>query len=273
MQVVLLGTGYPLPDPNRAGPATLIKAGGSNLLFDCGRGVLMRLAGAGVGPVQVHGVFLTHLHSDHMTDFNDLVTMSWAMNLSPHRLHVFGPAGTRKMVDDTIHLMAPDTAWRIEHHEDLTWEPDVLVTELADGDSIEHAGVRVSVAETHHPPVKPTIGFRVEQEGRSVVIGGDSLPCDGLDRLCAGADVYVQTVLRRQLIENIPAPRLREILNYHSSTEDAADTAARGGVSKLVFTHMMPTPAPGTEQDWINDTKGRFDGDVLLGSDLDVIDV
>jgi RimK family alpha-L-glutamate ligase len=48
IDVTLLGTGCPLPDPNRAGPATLVRAGGRAFLFDAGRGVLMRLAAAGV---------------------------------------------------------------------------------------------------------------------------------------------------------------------------------------------------------------------------------
>jgi ribonuclease Z len=129
-------------------------------------------------------------------------------------------------------------------------------------------GVRVTAAPTLHLPVKDTVGFRIAHEGRSVVIAGDSVPCAGLDELCAGADVYVQTVLRRPLIEAIPAERLREILDYHSSTEDAAKTAARAGVKTLVFTHMMPNVMPGTEQDWINDAKPHFDGDVILGTDL-----
>ena len=51
MDVTLLGTGSPLPNPDRAGPATLVKAGDATLLFDCGRGVIMRLAAAGVFPV------------------------------------------------------------------------------------------------------------------------------------------------------------------------------------------------------------------------------
>jgi ribonuclease Z len=188
---------------------------------------------------------------------------------------VVGPTGTKAFCDDTIRMLRPDIGWRIEHHDDLTWEPDLRVTEvsaqLSDGVVFDENGVRVIAGPTHHPPVSPTIGFRVEHEGRSAVIAGDTLPCEGLDALCAGADVYVQTVLRRPLIEAVPSARLQEILGYHSSTEDAAKTAARAGVKTLVYTHMMPTPEPGTEQDWINDAKPHFDGEVVLGNDLKVI--
>lgn len=273
MDVVLLGTGFPLPDPHRAGPSTLVRAGGMDLLFDAGRGVLMRLAAAGSGPVQLHASFLTHLHSDHVTDFNDVLTMRWAMALIPHPLKVIGPPGTKTFCDATIEMLEPDIGWRLEHHADLTWRPELDIREIDDGVAYEHEGLRVTCAPTHHPPVEPTIGFRIEYGGKSVVIGGDSLPCEGLDRLCDGADVYVQTVLRRSLIEQVPAQRLREILDYHSSTIDAAQTAARAGVKTLVFTHMMPTPMRGAEQEWIDEATPHFDGEIVLGTDLQVISV
>lgn len=271
MDVVLLGTGYPIPGPDRAGPATLVRAAGMHLLFDAGRGLLMRLRGASSGPAQIHVLFLTHLHSDHTTDFNDIVTMRWAMSPVPNPLRVIGPPGTSEFCDATLRMLRRDTAWRIEHHADLDWEPSFEIVELTEGVAFDEGGVRVVAEPTLHPPVDPTIGFRVEHNGSSVVIAGDTLPCPGLDALCAGADVYVQTVLRQPLIEAVPSPRLREILNYHSSTTDAAQTAARAGVRTLVFTHMMPTPEPGTEQDWISDAKEHFDGEVLVANDLDVV--
>jgi len=264
VDVVLLGTGYPFPAPDRAGPATLVRAGGLELLFDAGRAVLMRLSALFVGAARLDTVFLTHLHSDHTTDFNDIVTSAWALTIEPKPLRVVGPPGTADFCNETLQMLHRDVQWRIEHHAHLHTPPEFDVTEVEQGLAFEHDGVRVVAKPTEHPPVKPTIGFRVEHEGRSVVIGGDSIPCEGLDRLCAGADMYVQTVLRVPLI----GPGLREILTYHSSTEDAAQTAARAGVKTLVYTHMMPAPKPGTEQDWINDAKPHFDGEVILGSDL-----
>jgi ribonuclease Z len=161
-------------------------------------------------------------------------------------------------------MLHRDIAWRIDHHAHLSDPPEFDITEVEQGVAFERDGVRVLAEPTEHPPVSPTIGFRIEHEGKSVVIGGDSIPCGGLDRLCAGADMYVQTVLRTPLIRS----GLKEILSYHSSTEDAARTAAGAGVKTLVYTHMMPAPQAGAEQDWINDAKPYFDGEVILGTDL-----
>jgi ribonuclease Z len=274
IEVVLLGTGCPLPDPNRAGPATLVRAGGHALLFDTGRGVLMRTAGAGVPtPAFLSRVFLTHLHSDHITDFNDVVTMRWTMSPQPNPLPVYGPAGTAAFVERTLDMLRDDIGWRRAHHGDLQWEPECQVTEVLDGVAWEADGVRVVAAPTEHRPVHPTVGYRVECGGKAVVIAGDTLPCEGLDRLCAGADVYVQTVIRTDLVEAIPSPRLHDIRDYHSSCEDAGRTAAKAGVGKLVLTHPVPPPAPGTEAEWEALASAYFGGDVVLAHDLMTVTV
>ncbi len=60
--VTLLGTGSPIPDPRRHGPATLLQVGGRPLLFDAGRGVVLQLLRAGVSLAEVDTVFITHHH-------------------------------------------------------------------------------------------------------------------------------------------------------------------------------------------------------------------
>jgi ribonuclease Z len=273
MDVITLGTGSPLPDPNRAGPATLVRAGGRDLLFDCGRGVLMRMAAVLSGAGTVARVLLTHLHSDHTTDFNDLVTSRWALSPVPNPLPVIGPEGTEAYVGRVLAMLSDDIGYRLAHHDDLTEGPQVTVDEVRDGVVFDEGDVRIIAAPTDHRPVHPTVGYRVEADGAAVVIAGDTVPCEGLDRLCAGADVYVQTVVRPSLIEQIPFPRLQDVLDYHSSIAQAAETAARAGVSTLVLTHPVPPPQPGTEDEWIAEAAAVFDGEVVLAVDLTTVAV
>ena len=140
MQITLLGTGNPIPDPNRAGPSTLVRAGSTNLLFDAGRGVLQRLLAAGVLPGFLHAVFLTHLHSDHLTDLNDVVTTRWAMSPVPVETLVIGPPRTQEVVDGMMAMLGPDIEYRLAHHDDLTWRPQVRVVEQLDGVVFEQIG-------------------------------------------------------------------------------------------------------------------------------------
>jgi ribonuclease Z len=273
LDIVLLGTGSPLPDPERAGPSNLVRAGGLQLLVDCGRGVLMRLAALGIAPPALDAVFLTHLHSDHVTDFNDVVTTRWVMSFADAPLSVVGPPGTAAFVDRTIEMLRDDIRYRVAHHEDLNWEPRCDVTELEEGTAFETNDVRVIAAPTDHRPVAPTVGYRFQHDGAAVVLAGDTVPCEGLDRLCAGADVYVQTVLQRSIIENVPMQRFRDILDYHSSTDDALRTASRAGVRTLVYTHCVPPVAPGGEGALLDEARDHFAGEVLIPRDLDVVPV
>jgi ribonuclease Z len=276
MQIVTLGTGSPLPDPDRAGPATLVRTAGLNLLFDCGRGVLMRAAAMGVGPGALSVVFLTHLHSDHVTDLNDVITMQWAMSFAPTPLRIIGPVGTADFVDRTLAMLREDISYRIAHHDDLHWQPMVEVTEVTDGVVFEQDGVRVIAQPTDHRPVHPTVGYRVEADERVAVIAGDTNPCEGLDLLCVDADLYLQTTIRRAGVEAIPLPRLLDILDYHSSIEEAAETATRNHVRMLVMTHPVPAPPAGSEAEaeWVSDAMAAgFTGEVALARDLQVFEV
>ncbi|MEZ5298866.1 MAG: ribonuclease Z [Ilumatobacteraceae bacterium] len=271
--ITLLGTGSPMPSPDRAGPATLVSAGDEHLLVDAGRGVLMRLAACGVGAGQITAVLITHLHSDHITDLNDVITSRWVLSFTPNPLTIVGPVGTRDVVDHLLAALAPDIAYRIAHHADLTEPPPVTVVEVTDGLIDIGTGVRLTCAPTDHKPVEPSVGYRVDHDGASVVLAGDTVPCDGLDRLCDGADALVHTVIRKDVIATIPLQRMQDTLDYHSSPEEAGATAARAGVGTLVLTHYVPALTPDTTDEWRRLAATHYDGVVELGDDLHRIDI
>ncbi len=127
---------------------------------------------------------------------------------------------------------------------------------------------RISAHQTDHSPVKPTLGYRIEQGGVVAALAGDTIPCSGLDDLCRGADVYVQTVIRDDLVKRIPMQRIQDILDYHSTVGQAAQTAARAGVKTLMLTHYVPPLMPGQEDDWRAIAREHFAGEIVLGEDL-----
>jgi len=273
IQVVLLGTGSPIPDPNRAGPATLVRSGGVNLLVDCGRGVLMRAAAAGTSAAALDALLLTHLHSDHCTDLGDIITTRWITTFEPTPLPVYGPVGSAQVIDGVLASLELDIGYRLEHHEDLTAAPDVQVHELAGDESLAIGGLRVVVAPTEHRPASPSIAYRIENDDHAVVLAGDTLPCDGLDRLSAGADVLVHTVIRADLIEQIPLQRLQDVCDYHSTVAQAAQTAARGKVGRLVLTHCVPPLQPEQAGEWAAIAAEHFDGVIDVADDLSEVTI
>lgn len=273
LAVTLLGTGGPIPDPQRAGPATLVSGGSEQYLVDAGRGVLMRLAAAGVGPAQLNAVLLTHLHSDHITDLNDVITTRWITTFEPSPLTIVGPVGTRRVVAGIGESLGPDIGYRIAHHDDLDYPPPVEVVEATEGEIYLGGDVRISCAPTDHRPVEPTVAFRFDYGGSSIVAAGDTVPCAGLDRLCEGAQALVHTVIRKDVVSTIPIPRVLDTLDYHSSPAEAAQTAARAGMDTLVLTHYFPPPVDGDKNAYRALAAEYFDGTIEVGDDLHRVEV
>ena len=276
IDVTLLGTGSPIPDPHRAGPSTLVQAGDENYLVDAGRGVLMRLAGAGCAPTMLTAVLLTHLHSDHITDLNDVITSSWALNMDdPKPLRIVGPEGTKETVARILHFLDLDIGYRLAHHDDLNEPPKVEVTEITKGSLDLSTTVSISTAPTDHRPVDPTIAFRFDYQESSVVVAGDTIPCTDLDQLCNGAKALVHTAIRKDIIETLPLQRAKDILNYHSSVEEAAETAQRAGMETLILPHYVPGIPPAENefhelvvQQWRDRAAENFSGKIEIGDDL-----
>lgn len=275
IDVTLLGTGSPVPDANRAGPATLIRAGEQTFLVDCGRGVQQRLAAAGSSAPALTALLLTHLHSDHIADLGDLLITRWVMTFTPDAppLPIIGPPGTAEVVEATLKAFGHDIGYRLAHHPDLTGPPQVEVLEYTEGVVWEQGDVLIRAAPTDHRPVAPTVAFRVEHAGASVVLAGDTVPCESLDELAAGAGALVHTVIRKDLIALMPAQRIRDICDYHSSVEEAGATATRAGVGILILTHYVPGIAPGQEEEWRALAATTFSRQIELGDDLLRVDV
>jgi ribonuclease Z len=271
--ITLLGTGSPLPDQHRAGPSTLVQAAGENYLIDAGRGVLMRLMAAGVAANQLTAVLITHLHSDHITDLNDVITSQWISIFEPTPLRIVGPPGIRSVVGHIIESLGPDISYRIAHHQDLNDEPLLVIEEVESGPVAHPGNVRITAAPTDHRPVEPSVAFRFDFEGVAVVVAGDTVPCADLDNLCAGAQALVHTAIRKDIIANIPIQRLQDTLDYHSSPEQAAQTAERAGIETLVLTHYVPAFPPGGGADWRALASEHFSGRVEVGDDLHRVDV
>ena len=122
-RLVLLGTaGGPLPSPVRSGIAQALVVGGRTYVVDCGTGVTRQLRRARLLS-DLHRVFLTHLHSDHVVDIPDLMLTPWSA--APGRkvpLEVWGPDGTRDMMRHLEEAFAFDI--HVRRDVDENFSPD-----------------------------------------------------------------------------------------------------------------------------------------------------
>jgi ribonuclease Z len=273
IKVTLLGTGTPAPVLDRFGPSTLVEAGGKNFLFDAGRGAMQRLWQIGVPWRDVHGVFLTHLHSDHVVGFPDLWLTGWNFSRRQVPLHVWGPRGTRKMMSHLEQAYEYDI--RIRLHTDRT-PPDgvvILAEDISEGVVYEQGGVKITAFEVDHAPIKPAFGYRIDYAGRSVVLSGDTRVCENLIRYAQGVDVLVHEVASAASLQRvfIPPGLLKIIVDLHTTPEQAGDIFARTQPKLAVYTHIVGPAA--TEQDLIPPTRKTYSGPLELGEDLMVIEV
>ena len=83
----------------------------------------------------------------------------------------------------------------------------------------------------------------------------------------------VHTVIRKDIISQIPQQRIKDICDYHSSVQEAAATAKRAGVGTLVLTHYVPAIPPVQEEQWRALAATEFDGAIELGDDLHRVEV
>ena len=105
MQVTILGSGSPIVAADRAGPSTLVRIGKTDLLFDCGRAVLMRGVAVGMTARDLAALFVTHMHRDHTTDYNDVITTRWITNTGPR------PPITARSIRRSASASRPRARW------------------------------------------------------------------------------------------------------------------------------------------------------------------
>lgn len=277
LEVTLLGTGRPDPSIERFGPSTLVVAGPEKLLFDVGRGASQRLWQRRIPLGQVSGVFLTHLHSDHVVGFPDLWLTGWlpapfGRRVTP--LEVWGPAGTAEMMAALRKAYAWDLRVRAEHQALPASGVAVAARDVTEGVVLERNGVKVTAFRVDHGGVlEPALGYRVEHAGRAVVISGDTRFSENLIRFAAGADVLVHEVAAARAELVAASPVTRSILAVHTSPEDAGRVFARVKPRLAVYSHVVllttdPKFAAPSVEDLVARTRSSYAGPLVVGEDL-----
>ena len=269
IEVVLLGTGFPRPDPDRAGPATAVVVNGKVFIVDAGRGVVMRLAATEFPLKSVQAVFLTHLHSDHTSGLPDLFASSWIFGRATP-LELYGPKGTRAMAQALEKYFAAD----IHIRRDLTeMQPaagaKINTHEIREGVVYQDADIKITAFAVDHRPVEPAFGYKFEASGRSVVLSGDTRPSENLIRYAKGADLLIHEAYEPEYFEHMHNPpelaaRLRA---YHTSAPEAGEVAQKAGVKMLVISHVIGRKSDDDER--IRQlAQEKFSGKVIVGKDL-----
>ncbi|TKW64032.1 MAG: MBL fold metallo-hydrolase [Paracoccus denitrificans] len=275
MTVTLLGTGTPDPRIDRFGSSILVNVAGQNLLFDAGRGSVIRLEQIGVSPGDIDQAFLTHYHSDHINGLADLWLTS---RLPPHGnrqtpFPMTGPNGLQAIADGLISAYQNDIGIR-EADEKLAPEASQFtVTEFGeDGVVYEKDGVRVTAfAVDHGELIDPSVGYRVDYGDHSVLLSGDTKKDDNLVANAEDVDLLIHEVgiAEPQMLEN---PAIQRILDHHTTPAEAGEVFTEAAPQLAVYSHIVTLHPPGTPEQSAEEilaaTRATYDGPLLVGRDL-----
>ncbi len=273
-KVVLLGTGGGPPvNLQQFGASILVEAGSERFLFDCGRGTTQRLTQAGVPIGSISRLFLTHLHSDHVIQIPDLVLTGWAGGGRTIPLEVWGPDGTRDMMDHIQQAFAFDIHVRRDVDEKLPGEGITVVShDIKQGIVFDEHGVKVTAFLVDHGPVQPAFGYRVDYRGHSVVLSGDTRVSENLIRFAQGVDVLVHEVVDAVAIRARPTypanrERMESIIAHHTTPEQAGEVFSRVKPRLAVYSHAPNSEAVMTQ------TRKTYAGPLQGPEDLLTIEI
>ena len=296
MRWVTLGTaGGPIPTPDRAEPSNLLVAGSQHILVDTGDGTVNQLARAGVLLGRVSSVFISHHHHDHTGGLAAVIGLRW-MNQFPGVLTIYGPPGTREMVDGIIKLLGPQS--RIGFGLGQAPPPpgdSVAVVEMDGTAPVRIGDVTVTAVPNSHfdDGGKPgagdaiSLGYRFAMGSRSITYTGDTGPSAAVERLARGTDLLVSEVIdldrllaqirimRRDASPETLADMSKHLSTHHLLAPDIGAMAARAEVGRLVLTHyaIPPGPLADSEPDLRAGIRKSYAGPVDLARDLSSFDL
>ncbi|MYS18824.1 Ribonuclease BN, tRNA processing enzyme [Streptomyces sp. DvalAA-14] len=241
MLLTVVGCSGSFPSADSACSSYLVEADGFRLLIDMGNGALGELQ-RHIGLYDLDAVLLSHLHADHCIDMcGYFVARYYRHDGGPaSAVPVYGPVGTERRLN-IAYGDVPDEKCMSEVFDFRTLEPG----------SFRLGPLTITAALVSHPV--EAYGFRIEHEGSTLAYSGDTGPCESLQGLAEGADLFLCEASFTYGKEDIP--------DLHLNGREAGQAATRAGAERLVLTHIPPWTNPAVN---LRDAQATFDGPVEL---------
>ena len=258
LRAIICGSRSPIFDVNRAETCIYIEAGDDVYLFDSGNDSTRNLQNWGIPWSNLKGVFYTHLHSDHIAELAEVHLQSWIVGGRKEKLKVYGPSGVDLLTAGIEMAYSQDYIFRNEHHGEsiASYSAAGFDTKIITKNNqvvINENGLKITSFEVLHYPVEPSLAFKIEYKGRSIVISGDTIFSDDLLEKSMNVDVLFHEVMNIGLLEAMRKGAraidnevidivLFDVQDYHIPVLEVVDIAKRANVGHLIFYHALPAP-------------------------------
>jgi ribonuclease BN (tRNA processing enzyme) len=277
-QVVILGTGTPIINPDRSGPSVAVVVNGSAYLVDFGPGVVRRAAAAArekhidaLIPRNLKVVFATHLHSDHTAGLSDLY-LTPAVEGRPGALELYGPPGIADMARHIQAAYVKDVDIRtegLEHGNRAAYK--INAHEIKPGLIYQDSNVKVTAFAVAHGTWDFSYGYRFDTADRSIVISGDTAPTPAIATACHGCDLLLHEVYSTAWFQQRTPAWQKYHSTFHTSTTALAEIANAAKPKQLVLYHQLFRPEDDVDKVLIDEIrKAGFTGPVASAHDLDI---
>ena len=276
-QVVVLGTGTPVPDPLRAGAGVAVIHKGQAYLFDAGDGVVSRAIRAHLelgidelDPPNIRHIFFTHLHSDHIHDYSVLASKVWWRRSG--RLQAWGPKGLEALTDAMNAMMKVEADLRSRGTPaDVISDPGgyrVEAEEITEGVVFTREDLTIEAFTVPHGGIKPAFGYKITTDDKTIVISGDTTYSEVLIEKARNADILVHEVISNKSLANLPESWQEYHRHSHTTADKLAEVARKSRPGVLVLYHILFFGA--TAEEVLDEVTAGYDGEVVLATDLQV---
>jgi len=272
IKITILGSGTPRVNIDRFSQSILVEHKKDKFLFDAGRGALLRLNQSHILPNEIHNIFFTHLHSDHILGFADILMTGWVYHRkSP--LNIYGPIGTKHFVDNTLKAFNEDIIVRSKAPERLDKKNlRSNITIIEDGYKINKNGLTIEAFSVKHEPFTHAFGFKIFNDKYCMIISGDTTYTENVIRKAKNCDLLIHEIAHASEHTLKKFPKAKGVISYHTDIRQLSQIVNKVKPRLTVLNHVLSLDGS-SDDEILKNLKKYTSHDVLIAKDLMTIDL
>ena len=272
IKITILGSGTPRVNIDRFSQSILVEHKNDKFLFDAGRGALIRLNQSNILPNEIHNIFFTHLHSDHILGFADILMTGWVYHRkSP--LNIYGPKGTKNFIDNTLKAFNEDINVRSKAPERLDKKNlESNITIIEDGYKINKNGLTIEAFSVKHEPFTHAFGFKIFNDKYCMLISGDTTYTENVIRKAKNCDLLIHEIAHASEHTLKKFPKAKGVISYHTDISQLSQIVNKVKPRLTVLNHVLSLDGS-SDDEILKHLKKYTNHDVLIAKDLMTIDL